>query len=83
MTGASKGQLGVMARLLTNTGVADRTHRIEIVSGLAGRALESTNDLSVGEARSILRHLHQLKEIGELRLLVEQYAPQEKAGGGS
>lgn len=80
MSGASKGQLGVMARLLTESGVTDRTHRIEIVSGLAGRTLESTKDLGVVEARSILRHLHQLEEIGELRLLVEQYAP---AGGGS
>lgn len=83
MSGATKGQLGGMARLLTDTGVSDRTHRIEIVSGLAGRTLESTKDLSADEARSILRHLHQLKEIGELRLLVEQYTPLVQAGGES
>lgn len=80
MSGALTGQLGVMARLLTDAGVTNRTHRIEIVSGLAARTLESTKDLSAGEATSILRHLRQLEEIGELRLLVEQYAP---AGGGS
>jgi hypothetical protein len=83
MPGASKGQLGVMARLLTDAGVTSRTHRIEIVSGLAGRTLESTNDLSVGEARSILLHLQQLNEIDELGLLVEQYSPVVRAGGES
>lgn len=79
MSGATNGQLGVMARLLTDAGLTDRAHRIEIVSGLAGRPLESTKELTVGEARSILRHLHQLKGIGELRLLVEQYAPEVTA----
>lgn len=77
MPTATRGQLGVIARLLTDAGLTDRPHRIDIVAGLAGRPLESTKDLTVGEARSILRHLHQLKDIGELRLLVEQYKPAE------
>jgi hypothetical protein len=80
MPAATRGQLGVIARLLTDAGLTDRPHRIEIVSGLAGRPLASTKDLTVGEARSILRHLHQLRDIGELRLLVEQYRPEPAAG---
>jgi len=75
MSGATNGQLGAIARLLTDAGLTDRPHRLDIVSGLAGRPLESTKDLTAVEARSILRHLHQLKEIDELRLLVEQYRP--------
>lgn len=75
MTTATRGQLGVIARLLTDAGLTDRAHRIDIVAGLAGRPIESTKDLTAGEARSILRHLHQLKDIDELGLLIQQYRP--------
>jgi len=75
MPAATRGQLGVIARLLTDAGLTDRAHRIDIVAGLAGRPIESTKDLTAAEARSILRHLHQLKDIGELTMLVEQYRP--------
>jgi hypothetical protein len=76
MSAATTAQCTAIAVALSNHGVRTRTHRLEIVSRLAGRDLTSTKDLTKAEASSILDHLGQLDRIGELDLLVQQYAPQ-------
>jgi len=72
---ATTAQCGAISGALAKHGVRTRAHRLEIVSRLAGRDLASTKDLTLAEARSILEHLGQLNQIGELDLLVEQYRP--------
>jgi hypothetical protein len=68
--------LGAIARILTYAGATTRPHRLEIVSRIVGRDLETTKDLSLGEQRSVLRYLRTCEDVGELRLLVEQHAPE-------
>lgn len=75
MSHSNPGQHTSIAILLGNVDVTDRTYRLDIVSGLAGRAVSSMKDLSHVEAASIITHLRQLRDIGELRMLAEQYAP--------
>ena len=75
-TRASAAQCTAIAVALSKHGVRTRAHRLEIVSRLVGRELSSTKNLTQAEASSILEHLAQLRTIGELDLLVEQYAPQ-------
>jgi hypothetical protein len=75
MTAATTAQCTAISMALSKHGVRTRPHRLEIVSRLAGRDLKSTKDLTKAEAGSILDHLGQLDRIGELDLLVQQYAP--------
>jgi hypothetical protein len=75
MSHSNPGQHTSIAILLGNVDVTDRTHRLDIVSGLAGRGVKSMKDLSRDEAASIITHLRQLRDIDELRLLAEQYRP--------
>lgn len=81
MPAAYPSQLGAIVRVLAEHGVATREHRIAIVAGLVGRPLlESTKELTARQAREILRHLDQLREIDELTMLVEQYRPTPVGG---
>ena len=77
MPGATDRQLGAIVRVLTEHGVRTREHRLAIIRALAGRPLlESSKELSGAQARSILRHFDDLREIGELVALVEQWRPE-------
>lgn len=73
MSHSNPGQHTTIAILLGSVDVVDRTYRLDIVSGLAGRAVGSMKDLSRDEAASIVRHLRQLRDVGELRMLADQY----------
>jgi len=74
---ATTGQLTVINAGLTERGAKKREHRIAIVAGLAGRPnLTSTRELSRAQASSIIRHLDQVEQAGEMQLLIEQYRPE-------
>lgn len=75
MSHSNPGQHTTIAILLGSVDVTDRTYRLDIVSGLAGRTVGSMKDLTRAEAASIVQHLRQLKDIGELQLLADQYRP--------
>lgn len=75
MSHSNPGQHTSIAILLGSVDVKDRTHRLDIVSGLAGHPVASMKDLTRAEATSIVQHLRQLKDIGELRMLAAQYRP--------
>lgn len=75
MAPSTRGQLTVLNAGLTEHGAKARDHRIAIVSSLAGRPLASTKELTWAEARSILHHLDQLEQCGEMQLLIDQYRP--------
>ncbi len=80
MSNSNPGQHTTIAILLGAVDVVDRTYRLDIVSGLAGRPVASMKDLTRDEASSIVQHLRQLRDIGELRLLAKQYAPEVLRG---
>lgn len=71
--------LGTIARTLSDAGATKRPHRLEIVSRIVGRDLETTKDLTVAEQRSVLRYLRTCQDVGELGLLVEQHTPEPVA----
>lgn len=73
------GLLGAIARILTYAGATQRLHRLEIVSRIVGRDLDTTKDLTLDEQRSVLRYLLTCEEVGELRLLVQQHRPEAVA----
>lgn len=75
MSHSNPGQRTAIAILLGTVDVKTRPHRLEICSRLAGRDLASTTDLTRAEAASILTHLNQLRDVGELQLLADQYRP--------
>lgn len=75
MSHSNPGQHSMIAIALGTVDVKTRPHRLEIVSGLAGHPVASMKDLTRAEASSIITHLQQLKTIGELRMLADQYAP--------
>lgn len=76
MSHSNPGQHTAIVIALGAVDVKDRAHRLDIVSGLAGRPVATMKDLTRIEAASIIRHLHQLAEIDELRLLAEQHRPE-------
>lgn len=76
MSHSNPGQHTAIAIVLGTVDVKERRHRLDIVSGLAGHPVASMKDLTRAEASSIIQHLQQLGEIGELRLLADQYRPE-------
>lgn len=76
MSHSNPGQHTAIVIALGSVDVKDRSHRLGIVSGLAGHPVASMKDLTGAEAASIVQHLRQLKQIGELRLLADQYRPE-------
>jgi len=76
MSHSNSGQHTAIVIALGSVDVKDRSHRLGIVSGLAGHPVASMKDLTRAEASSIIQHLQQLGEIGELRLLADQYRPE-------
>lgn len=76
MPGATNRQLGAIVRVLAEHGVRTREHRLAIIRALAGRPLlESSKELSGAQARSILHHFDDLRDVGEMDQLVQQHAP--------
>lgn len=75
MSHSNPGQHTTIAIALGAVDVKERAHRLDIVSGLAGRTVATMKDLTRVEAASIVQHLRQLKDIGELRMLADQYRP--------
>lgn len=75
MSRSNPGQHTAIAVALGSVDVKDRAHRLDIVSGLAGRRVESMKELTTTEASSIIQHLQQLGEVDELRMLADQYRP--------
>jgi hypothetical protein len=73
------GLLGTIAWILSDAGATKRPHRLEIVSRIVGRDLETTKDLSINEQRSVLRYLRTCEDVHELGLLVDQHRPEAVA----
>lgn len=60
---ASRAQVRQIITLCTKAGIGNRDERLEALSRWAGRAIHSTNDLTIDEADYA---------IGEIKLLLEK-----------
>lgn len=62
---ASKGQLQQLGTLLGEAGVSNRDNRLRVVSTIVGRQLTSSGELSMVEAREVIKALKAAVEAGD------------------